>query len=81
VRGIDAPWASELATEESKSLDIPTLLIGAEFDYICRPELQKQGVEQYLRNHRIVQLQSGHWILLEQPDELAELLDGFTKDL
>lgn len=82
MRGIDDPWASSsLATDDNKSLDIATVIVTGEYDYVCRPEMQKPSAEQFLRNHRIEQFQCGHWIQLEKPDELVKLLEEFSKSL
>lgn len=35
MRGIDVPWvSSSLITDDQKSLDIPTVLVPGEYDYM-----------------------------------------------
>lgn len=82
MRGINIPWvSSSLATDDQKSLDIPTVLVPGEYDYVCRLELQKPIAEKFLRNYRIEQFQCGHWIQHEKPDELVKLLEEFSGSL
>ncbi|KAI7971949.1 hypothetical protein EIK77_007548 [Talaromyces pinophilus] len=82
MRGIDIPWkTSSLAADDQKSLDIPTVLVPGEHDYVCRLELQKPIAEKFLRNYRIEQFQCGHWIQHEKRDELVKLLEEFSGSL
>lgn len=79
MRNVDETYAASLATEESKSIGLPVLVIVGEYDYVCVPDFQKPTADAYLPNHRIERLQCGHWIPLEKPAELVELLKGFLK--
>lgn len=82
IRGVDAAWAaSDLATDESKSLDIPAMVVAAQHDYVCRPEVQALAAEKFLRKFRLEKFESGHWIPLEKPDELVKLMEDFTGGL
>lgn len=79
-QGIDDPISSKL-TDEDKTLDIPALLILAQYDYACFPQSQVQGAEKYLPNRRIEILKSSHWIPTEKPAEAVALLHEFISSL
>ncbi|KAJ9298635.1 hypothetical protein DTO271G3_3602 [Paecilomyces variotii] len=81
ARRVDQEYYSTFTTDESKSLDIPSLLVTAAYDRVCVPELQKPRTEQYLHNNRTEEFECGHWIPLEKPDELVRLLEGFANQL
>ena len=72
---------AEFATDESKNLDIPALVVTATFDYGSRPEFQIAAAEKYLSNRRIENCECSHWIPLEKPKELVALLEGFASTL
>ncbi|KUL84367.1 hypothetical protein ZTR_06340 [Talaromyces verruculosus] len=65
-------------TDESKNLDIPALLIAAEYDYVCHAAFQKLGFEKHLKNGRIEQLACSHWVPSEKPDEVVALLEEWV---
>lgn len=59
------------------------LLIAAQLDYGSRPEMvfhsasqgQKEG---YLPNVEVKQVKTGHWVQLEAPRELSDILENFA---
>ncbi|GAD96888.1 epoxide hydrolase, putative [Paecilomyces variotii No. 5] len=81
ARGINQEFVSKFTTDESKSLDIPSLLVTATYDCACPPQFQKPRTEQYLRKSRTEQLDCGHWIPLEKADETILLLEEFSNGI
>ncbi|KUL82401.1 hypothetical protein ZTR_10326 [Talaromyces verruculosus] len=81
IRGIDKLLTAEFATDESKNLNIPALVVTATFDHGSRPEFQIPAAEKYLSNRRIENCECSHWIPLEKPKELVALLEGFASAL
>lgn len=81
VRGIDEPHYSKLTADESKRLDIPTLLIITEYDHACHAAFQRLSVEKYLPNHQIEQLACSHWMPSEKPEETVRLLEDWIKSI
>jgi soluble epoxide hydrolase / lipid-phosphate phosphatase len=57
------------------------LLIVAEKDYICRPEIQKQGTATWVKQLRVEEFSCGHWVQLEMPEKLNEHLVEFAAGL
>lgn len=78
IRGIDEPFYSKLTTDEDKNLDIPALLVTAEYDYVCHAAFQKPNFEKHLTNGRMEQFACSHWIPSEKPDDLVVLLDEWV---
>ncbi|MCJ1306544.1 hypothetical protein MMC25_000187 [Agyrium rufum] len=70
----------ELA-EEQKFSDVPSLLIVSTKDYITRPEMAVQQTQKYVRNLKVESLECGHWIQLEVPDEVNNLISRFAQGL
>jgi pimeloyl-ACP methyl ester carboxylesterase len=71
---------------EDLTINKPVLLIAASQDYISRPEFVYQAAEQgkkegYLPNAVVKQLDCGHWVQLEKPKELADMLVGFAESV
>ena len=81
VRGIDKSLTAEFATDESKNLDVPALVVTAAYDHGSRPEFQIPAAEKYLSNRRIEKFDCSHWIPLEKPKELVKLLQDFVSSL
>ncbi|KAL1849810.1 hypothetical protein Plec18167_008429 [Paecilomyces lecythidis] len=81
ARGVNQEYNSKFTTDESKSLDIPSLLVTATYDGACPPQFQKPNTEKYLRNLRTEQFDCGHWIPLEKADELVKLLEKFSNGI
>lgn len=77
IRAIDAPLYAEFQFDESKSLNIPSVVVTAKHDYDSRPEFQIPAAQKYLSNKPVEQLDCGHWIPLKKPMELVSLIDNF----
>ena len=67
--------------EERKHVDLPTLLVVSDKDYVTRADMQKDGTAKWIRKLRIEELSCGHWVQLEQPDKLNQLLEGFAEEV
>lgn len=80
IRGIDQRLYARFASDESKNLDIPALLVLAEYDYASVPQFQLMAAEKHFSKRRVERLQCSHWIPTEKPGELVELLDGLMYD-
>lgn len=81
MRGIDKSLNAKFATDESKNLEIPALVVTAAHDYGSRPEFQIPAAEKHLSRGRIEKFECGHWIPLEKPKELVALLREFADSL
>jgi pimeloyl-ACP methyl ester carboxylesterase len=71
---------------ENQTINVPALMIAAEKDYICRPEMVFQTAEQgkkegFLPDVQVKQVKTGHWVQLEARQEFFSLLDEFAKGL
>ena len=67
--------------EERKHVNLPTLLIVAEKDYVARPEMQRQVAASWVKQLRVEELSCGHWVQLEMPERVNELLVGYAMGL
>ena len=80
LRGTDIELDSKI-TEEGKHVQVPTLLITTELDYVARGEMQTQGTAKWAKKLQIESLPSGHWPQLELPDRMNQLLDDFVNSI
>ncbi|MCJ1435553.1 hypothetical protein MMC27_004927 [Xylographa pallens] len=80
IRGIDLANNASLS-EERKHIDLPTLLVVSDKDYITRADMQKDQTAKWVKQLRVEELHCGHWIPLELPDKLNQLLEGFANEL
>jgi non-heme chloroperoxidase len=71
-----ASFADRLA-----GITVPTLVVGGRNDAIFPPEALAEGVVAPIRGARLELLDCGHEIPIEQPRQLATLIDGFAADL
>jgi 3-oxoadipate enol-lactonase len=63
-----------------RTIDVPTLVIGAEDDSI--PRLEVELMRQQIPSSRLQMIgRAGHYAALEQPEEFAALLRGFYEEL
>ena len=59
---------------------VPTLFVGCEQDVICRPAIQAAGMKDFFEDLTIKSLNSSHWIMIEQPKELWEILHPWIEE-
>lgn len=81
MRGINLPDEVCIA-EEEKYCELPTLLVTSELDYVTRPDLQTQNTVKWVKHLRIENIMKcGHWIQLERPSELHQLIQRFANEV
>jgi soluble epoxide hydrolase/lipid-phosphate phosphatase len=81
MRGVNLPDETGIA-EEDKFCKVPTLLVVSDLDYVTRDDMQSQNTLKWVKQLRIETVRNcGHWIQLERPDELHELILGFASEL
>ncbi|MGA2871963.1 MAG: alpha/beta hydrolase, partial [Verrucomicrobiota bacterium] len=59
-------------------LDLPTLAVSGEFDPVYGAAYQREQMLPYLKQSEIIKVASGHFIPLEQPVEIAGLIEKFV---
>lgn len=67
--------------EERKRVDLPTLLVVSDKDYICRADMQTDSTAKWVKQLRVEELSCGHWVQLELPDKLNQLMEGFADEV
>lgn len=60
-------------------IDVPTLVIAARQDAVVRPQMSSRIAER-LPHAQLVEIDSGHMIMWEQPDLFAEAIKGFLEE-
>jgi soluble epoxide hydrolase / lipid-phosphate phosphatase len=66
-------------TDEQKKIKIPNLYIGAQRDVICVAPLQEAGMKPFAQDLTVKNINTGHWLMMEKPDETWALVDEFIK--
>ncbi|KAK8132048.1 alpha/beta-hydrolase [Apiospora kogelbergensis] len=78
MRGVNLADEEGIA-DEDRSYDLPTLLVVSDLDFVTRADMQSQQTMKWARDLRIETMRNcGHWIPLQRPAELHNLLVGFT---
>ena len=67
----------EAIPAEKYLIDVPTLFIACDKDYVCVPSAQIDQMKKYVKNLEIETFDSGHWVELEKPKEANESLKKF----
>ena len=67
--------------EKRNSIEQPTLLLTCRDDPVGVPVLQEAGTKPFVRNLKIKQVDTGHWLQLERPDEVNNILIDFLEGL
>ncbi|KAL8635873.1 MAG: hypothetical protein Q9226_009312 [Calogaya cf. arnoldii] len=67
--------------KEDYYLKVPTLLITCKYDPIGVPVVQRMGINPWIKEELLteVEIESGHWCLLEKPRETNEALERFLE--
>jgi|GEM_PF-1757890 len=60
-------------------IDIPTLVISANNDVVVRPQMSSRMADRIPKS-RLVEIDSGHMIMWEQPDSFADAIKSFLKE-
>ena len=67
------------AIEVDDTIDSDTLFVyGSKSHYIVPSEIE--SIQSIYTNSQFVEMEAGHWIHAEKPDELVEILKGFLSD-
>ena len=69
------------ADEALARTDTPSLVIGGELDRLLPPALSRRIADRLPNSELHILAGAGHQLMLERPDEVAELIDRFVKDL
>ncbi|KAI0444582.1 alpha/beta-hydrolase [Xylaria telfairii] len=80
MRGVQAAGEASL-TDDDRTLKVPVLgIVGAD-DVVTLPDAVAGGTEPWAAagyEERVVQ--AGHWLMLEKPDEVSQILIDFAND-
>ena len=63
------------------ALDVPALVVGGQHDPLFTPDLLREGVVAPLHGARLAVLDAGHEVPVEQPNELAAVVEAFIAGL
>ncbi|KAI2939809.1 hypothetical protein CBS147343_7127 [Aspergillus niger] len=80
IRGINTEDEAGIAEGEGK-LTVKYLYIAAKQDYVCRMEVGSHVTEKNTTDSRIEVVDAGHWVQLEKPDVVNELLVKFAEEV
>jgi len=80
IANVNSEDEAHLASGDSQ-FERPTLLVTCSKDPIAVADMQEKTTKQHARNLRIKQLETGHWVQLEQPSKVNEFLQEFIESL
>lgn len=80
IANLNSEDETQLASEDSQ-FDQPTLLVTCSRDPVAVANMQEETTKQYAKNLRIKQLETGHWVQLEQPSKVNEIIQEFVESL
>lgn len=66
-------------TEEAARLSVPTLVIVTTRDPLVSPQLQRE-LASSIPNAQVAEMESGHLLMAEQPEQWASLITGFLTE-
>ncbi|KAK1997949.1 alpha/beta-hydrolase [Colletotrichum falcatum] len=73
--------AEKKVAEEAKALDVPVLYWGGTRDFVCRPEMLQQSIDDgLLPDVKSVVRDGGHWACLEKPEEFGRDVVGWLQE-
>lgn len=58
----------------------PTLYIGCANDPVCLPDVQVAGMKDNFSDFTVKMLNTGHWCMIEKPEELWELTHNWIEE-
>jgi soluble epoxide hydrolase / lipid-phosphate phosphatase len=67
--------------QDGYKLTLPVLIVATLQDAICLPELARRAAAALCTNATVHDIDTGHWAMLEKPDEINALIDGFLTGL
>ncbi|KAI0490927.1 alpha/beta-hydrolase [Xylaria cf. heliscus] len=78
LRGVQAASEAPL-TDEDRRLKVPVLGISCADDLVTLPDAVRQTTEPWAAaGYEERTVQSGHWLMLEKPDEVSQILIDFS---
>lgn len=66
---------------ERSSIEQPTLLVTCSKDPVGNPDMAEAGTRPFVKNLQVKQIDTGHWLQLENPDEVNQILKKFFEGL
>ena len=66
---------------ESSFIEQPTLLVTCSKDPVGAPEMAEAGTRPFIKDLQVKQVGTGHWLQLEKPNEVNEILKNFFEGL
>lgn len=67
--------------EERKFIEQPTLLVTCSKDVIALPAMMEGMTRKWAKDLRVENLDTGHWVYLEKPDEVNTILKRFFEEV
>lgn len=80
IRGINTEDEADIEGGVGKCT-VKNLYIAAKQDYVCRMEVGSHMTTTNVVDSRIEVVDAGHWVQLEKPDVVNELLVGFAEEV
>lgn len=59
----------------------PTLFIACAKDYVAVPRLQEEGMKPWVRDLRVKEMDSAHWVQLQRREEVNRALQNFFNEV
>lgn len=78
IANLNVPDEAKVAKEDYY-LKVPSLLVKCKYDPLGVPAVQEMGMKPWFEEEflTVVEIESGHWCLLEKPRETNEALERF----
>ena len=67
--------------EENYHVKKPTLFIACAKDYVAVPQMQEAGMKPWVKDLRIVLIDSAHFVQLERREEVNRALEDFFDEV
>ncbi|TBU42304.1 alpha/beta-hydrolase [Dichomitus squalens] len=67
--------------EENRQVKKPALFVACKRDYVCHAEVGKWTMKRAVPHAEIIELDCGHWALLEESDRLNQALEHWLESL
>jgi len=80
IANVNSEDEAPLASGDSQ-FERPTLLVTCSKDPIAVADIQEKTTKQYAKSLRIKQLETGHWVQLEQPSKVNGIIQEFIESL
>ena len=78
LQNVDLAAVRTLDVEARNRIELPTMVVLSDKDPLGRVEIQKETAAKCATDVRIEVVHGGHWILIENAEELNELLESFA---